>query len=145
MIENNRDCFRRAASRPRGLLPQCKPLKKALPHFNAERRVGARTTQVLLGHGWFGDYYKRFNLNDDHACACGAELQTREHLLCDCPILEPYRGPWWKAWKRTTSGPLFEGIDVARIGVGFILDVDHRDMLVDFLRETNAFFKGAVK
>jgi hypothetical protein len=44
-----------------------------------------------------------------------------------------------------TSGPLLEGIDVSTIGIGFILGSDYRDMLVDFLRKTNAFFKGVVK
>jgi hypothetical protein len=44
-----------------------------------------------------------------------------------------------------TSGPLFEGIDVSTMSIGFILGSDYRDMLVDFLRETNAFFKGMVK
>jgi hypothetical protein len=73
------------------------------------------------------------------------EIQTQEHLLCNCPLLELYQGPWWKAWKRNTSGPLLEGIDVSSISIGFILGSDYRDMLVDFLQETNAFFKSVVK
>jgi hypothetical protein len=100
----------------------------------------------VLGHGWFGEYYKRFNLNDDHACACGAELQTREHLLCDCPLLDVHRGPWRRTWGRIAGGMLTEGlVDLARPPTGFILGSDFRDHLVEFLRESNAFFKGAVK
>jgi hypothetical protein len=47
--------------------------------------------------------------------------------------------------RASRAGPLFDGIDVSSIGIGFILGSDYRDLLVDFLRETNAFFKGAVK
>jgi hypothetical protein len=108
--------------------------------------VGARTTQVLLGHGWFGEYYKRFNLNNDHTCSCGAETQTREHLLCDCPLFDAHRRPWRRTWRRIAGGPTTEGlVDLSKPTTGFILGSDFRDHLVVFLRESDAFFKGAVK
>jgi hypothetical protein len=81
-----------------------------------------------------------------HACPCGADIQTREHLLCDCPLLDAHRGPWLRTWGKIAGGPLTEGlVDLARPSIGFILESDFRDLLVEFLRESNAFFKGAVK
>jgi hypothetical protein len=42
---------------------------------------------------------------------------------------------------------MMDGIDMSdRPGMGWILGIGlYRGMLVDFLRESNAFFKGAVK
>jgi ribonuclease HI len=73
--------------------------------FKSTRRWGARVMQVALGHGWFGAYRQRFNLGDSR-CPCsdpvgpGDEpadddpdpvLQTRWHLLYECPLFEDAR------------------------------------------------------
>ncbi|KIJ57827.1 hypothetical protein HYDPIDRAFT_61421, partial [Hydnomerulius pinastri MD-312] len=43
------------------------------------------------GHGFRGDYYARFVPSESTECQCGHPLQTREHILSDCPLFEPYR------------------------------------------------------
>ncbi|KIJ65523.1 hypothetical protein HYDPIDRAFT_58992, partial [Hydnomerulius pinastri MD-312] len=43
------------------------------------------------GHGFRGDYYARFVPSESTECQCGHPLQTREHILSDCPLFEPHR------------------------------------------------------
>ncbi|KZT70001.1 hypothetical protein DAEQUDRAFT_653113, partial [Daedalea quercina L-15889] len=37
------------------------------------------------GHAFIGEYYTRFVPTEDVACSCGAHLQTRRHILLECP------------------------------------------------------------
>lgn len=48
------------------------------------------STQILTGHGNFGHYLRRFNIQDDDRCACGSE-DTAKHLLLDCPEYDAVR------------------------------------------------------
>ncbi|KAJ2911570.1 hypothetical protein MD484_g8847, partial [Candolleomyces efflorescens] len=47
----------------------------------------ARMCRAILDHAPIGDYYRRFNIDESHACSCGAERQTREHIFTQCPRL----------------------------------------------------------
>ncbi|KAH7335674.1 hypothetical protein B0J17DRAFT_550443, partial [Rhizoctonia solani] len=43
------------------------------------------------GHSFFGEYYCRFVPLESPECPCGeAPIQTRDHILIDCPL---YNGP----------------------------------------------------
>lgn len=55
------------------------------------REVLGRLVQVQTGHGAFGEYYRRFHINEDIACPCGDALQTRVHILTECPLYEDYQ------------------------------------------------------
>jgi hypothetical protein len=68
------------------------PCLKPRKHFqNLPRRIHALMTQVRTGHAFVGDYYKRFVPTEDTACPCGADPQTRAHVLQDCPIYDEHR------------------------------------------------------
>jgi hypothetical protein len=54
--------------------------------------VHSRIIQTITGHGFRGDYYARFVPSESTACPCGEEpMQTREHILIECRLFEPYR------------------------------------------------------
>jgi hypothetical protein len=62
------------------------------PHFNGPRSVHTRIIQTITGHGFHGDYYARFVPSESTSCPCGTEpIQTRDHILAECPLFEPYR------------------------------------------------------
>ncbi|KAF8592820.1 hypothetical protein BDV93DRAFT_401227, partial [Ceratobasidium sp. AG-I] len=40
-----------------------------------------------LGHGFYGEYYERFKIDEAFQCPCGdAPLQTFRHVLLDCEL-----------------------------------------------------------
>jgi len=60
------------------------------------RELFGRAVQTLTGHGFTGKYYQRFVPTESPWCTCSDEvtdpiLQTRQHIICDCPRYEPYR------------------------------------------------------
>ena len=51
-----------------------------------------RVTQVLTGHGCFGEYLHRIGTEESPQChKCGAELDTAQHTLEDCPAFDELR------------------------------------------------------
>jgi hypothetical protein len=125
-----------------GRLPQRQLDKKIVHLFRAKRQWGARAVQVMLGHGWFGEYYSRFSIDEDLTCPCAGwapkhgtggppVIQTREHLLFECSRFEEARKRHIDCWFYSGSvslGNLFR-------------DWDGRERLLGFLMETNTFFK----
>lgn len=70
--------------------PSCKPTR----HFrdlDGKRELFGRLVQARTGHGYTGEYYKQFVPDEKTDCPCGEPLQTREHLLRDCPRYEDQR------------------------------------------------------
>jgi hypothetical protein len=125
-----------------GRLPQHQLDKKIVHLFRAKRRWGARAVQVMLGHGWFGEYYSRFSIDEDPTCPCvgwapehgtgGPHVtQTRKHLLFECSRFAEARKRHIDCW--------FYG---GSVSLGNLFgDWDGRERLLGFLTETNAFFK----
>jgi hypothetical protein len=60
--------------------------QKYLRDFKGRRAVSSRITQVITGHSFCGQYYRRFVPSESVACPCGKKLQTREHILRECPL-----------------------------------------------------------
>jgi hypothetical protein len=85
----------------------------------------------LLGHGFFGEYYSRHVPSEDVSCPCGFWLQTRGHLLADCPLFEQHRHHLRKA-----SASCDENIILGT--------AKGRAALMLFLRDSDAFKKSAV-
>ncbi|KAL1667846.1 hypothetical protein GGF50DRAFT_111818 [Schizophyllum commune] len=66
----------------------------ACAHFRdlcGDRELYGRVVQCRLGHGFFGEYYKDFVPSENIDCPCGESLQTRSHILQECPIYEQHR------------------------------------------------------
>ena len=70
------------------------PSLKPLAHFRdlcGDRELYGRVVQCHLGHGFIGEYYKDFVPSESIDCPCGEPVQTRQHVLQDCPVYEPHR------------------------------------------------------
>jgi hypothetical protein len=48
-------------------------------------------TVLITGHGKTKSYLHQFKLADDHTCPCNEGVQTPEHIIYDCKILEQQR------------------------------------------------------
>ena len=56
-------------------------LKMKIPEFTA----------IITGHGETKSYLHRFKLADNTTCPCNEGVQTPEHIIFDCKILETQR------------------------------------------------------
>ena len=54
---------------------------------------------MMTGHGKTREYFHRFKILENVACACEQGDQTIDHLLYHCPLLEPKR----QAMKRNAT------------------------------------------
>ncbi|KAI5114582.1 hypothetical protein M0805_003917, partial [Coniferiporia weirii] len=95
----------------------------------APRALQSRAVQVVLGHGHFGAYTARFLPDLPISCPCGAPLQTREHLLLECPLFHHARGPL-PVEDRPSAQPPAWG---SKLGLGW---------LFPFLRRSTAFTRA---
>jgi ribonuclease HI len=67
-------------------MPPTKRPNEIWADCGSDRGLSSRLAQVLTGHGHYGDYYRRFVPTERTDCPCGAQRQTREHILWECPI-----------------------------------------------------------
>jgi hypothetical protein len=96
--------------------------------MDAKRRVGARAMQVLTGHAFLGEFYNRMIPSEKIDCECGEELQTRQHVLRDCPLFEA---------ERFRLRKVIPSVDERKI----VHSKAGRAALLDFLSNTRAFLK----
>ncbi|KAF8709317.1 Reverse transcriptase (RNA-dependent DNA polymerase), partial [Rhizoctonia solani] len=73
--------------------------------YRGHRSTHARLNQIILGHGFFGEYRERFRPDDDPSCPCGQPRQTLDHVLRDCHIHTEARN-----FLRRVSGPMLDSI-----------------------------------
>ena len=71
------------------------PSSKLVPahrHFSGSRAIHSRLIQLITGHSFIGEYYRRFVPSESPECPCGeAPIQTRDHILIDCPLYDGAR------------------------------------------------------
>ena len=70
------------------------PSTRPTPRFlmlGDKREVFGRLTQCRTGHGYTGEFYRRFVPDESSDCPCGEPLQTREHIIRDCARYEAHR------------------------------------------------------
>jgi len=48
-------------------------------------------TAIITGHGKTKSYLQRFKIADNPTCPCNEEVQTPEHIIYECKILESQR------------------------------------------------------
>jgi hypothetical protein len=103
-------------------------LKGSFAFRNLPRIMLGVVTQVRTGHGYFGEYYRRFNIPEPHECPCGVELQSRTHILFECPLHDDARHLLFEA---TPDGQINSILGTEKGIKG----------LVAFLKASNAFRK----
>ncbi|KAI5114600.1 hypothetical protein M0805_008452, partial [Coniferiporia weirii] len=95
----------------------------------ASRALQSRAVQVILGHGHFGAYAAHFLLDLPISCPCGTPLQTREHLLLECPLFHYARRPLPVEAHPSAQPPVWG----SKLGLGW---------LFPFLHHTTAFTRA---
>ena len=53
--------------------------------MNDNPTLVSRFTRAVTNHAPIGEYRTRFFPQQPSSCPCGALLQSREHILCECP------------------------------------------------------------
>jgi hypothetical protein len=63
------------------------------PHLtnNPNHNVYRRLMQSQLGHAHVGEYYRDFNIPEDHMCPCSKTYQTQLQILTKCPLYKEHR------------------------------------------------------
>ena len=67
-----------------------------MPFESTPREIFRRITQIISRHGYLGEYYLTFVHSESPWCSCTDEisnpvLQTREHILYECPKYDHHR------------------------------------------------------
>lgn len=55
------------------------------------RELFGRTVQCRTGHGYTGEFRRDFKLEGPYSCPCGEPLETREHIIRECPRYNAHR------------------------------------------------------
>lgn len=72
--------------------------RQLIPRINQmhPRILNYDTSQLLTGHGRFGDYLLRFNLTSNPLCFCSEQLSTPIHLFTSCHFYLPLSPITWE-------------------------------------------------
>ena len=98
-----------------------------------------RLTQFASGHGYTGEYFKRFNVPHPTDCPCSLSglyppvLHSRSHILRACPLFEA---------SRVTLRTHAPRIDNPKWPIGKLLLDNNIEHLLNFLNDSRAFSKG---
>ena len=104
---------------------------------STKRELSSRLTQVLTGHGYFGEYYAKMNIDKPTSCPCdNSTFQTRDHLLRECPTYENTRDK--------ILLPVFPHLANPRFSLGSLFRRDNHSLLLSWLEESGAFTKAGI-
>ena len=121
--------------------PSLKLKKKYSTFLSAPRPVYSRIVQMATGHGYFGEYFKRFVPSNPVTCTChevsGAPpvIQTRDHILRSCPFFEQDRYSLTRFFPRLTD---------PKWSFGNLFHHSKLPTLATWLAQTDAFSKAGV-
>jgi ribonuclease HI len=91
-----------------------------------DRELYGRVVQCRTGHGYTGEFRRRFIPGEPVDCQCGEPIQTREHILTTCPQYEESRD----ILRAVSQDIVLTEILGTKEGI---------DALIQFLRESGAF------
>lgn len=101
----------------------CKRVVEAvLPHFeawlNRKERISYRLTQVLTGHGCFGEYLKRIKREASPNCHhCGCGLDSAQHTFEECPA--------WASERRVLTDRIGRDLSLPTVVRAMLADTDN--------------------
>ncbi len=67
--------------------------------------ITARITRVVTSHLPTGEFCQKFNFDGPKKCLCGQPLETRDHMLFDCPVWKMREPDFTKEWLTNTAIP----------------------------------------
>ena len=91
-----------------------------LKSVDASHSLTARFARCVLNHAPIGAYYQRFNMDEPTACVCGTALETRTHVLNQCPRYKR-KGPVRRVFdlaKFLQANPLAFAFKPSQEGIG---------------------------
>src|SRR5258706_5558154 len=104
------------------------PLAGSYVFHTLNRHTPGIVTQARTGHGHFGEYYYTHNIREPATCPCGAELQTREHIVFECQTDEQH----WNIIDERASDYQLATLFGTKAGI---------DALAEFVKMRKAFQK----
>ena len=123
------------------LRPELNLKSRAETFLMAPRPVYSRIVQMATGHGYFGEYFKRFVPSNPTLCTCheisGAPptLHTRDHILRSCPYFER---------DRHSLSLFFPRLSNPRWSFGNLFRRDNLPVLANWLSRTDTFSKAGI-
>ncbi len=71
---------------------QTEPRTHSTKHFKSLlQKKFSQLIQLRTGHAFIGQYYRQFIPTETINCCCGELIETRLHILQECPLYEE----WW--------------------------------------------------
>ncbi|KAF9515033.1 hypothetical protein BS47DRAFT_1274510, partial [Hydnum rufescens UP504] len=67
------------------------------------------------GHAHTGEFYRRQTIDEPTSCKCGCALQTRDHILLNCPLHNTHRHLLGKGRQRLTRSLLGTEKGISRL------------------------------
>ena len=92
-LKDSSTTIRRNSSPWQGSWSTAPPSLQPPHHFlklAVKRELFGCLLQCRTGHGYIGEYYRRFVPSADPACPCGEATQTQEHIIQSCSTYEEY-------------------------------------------------------
>ena len=122
-----------------GAITQCGRKAHAIKAGRTSRvQQSGRLNQTLTGHGYHGEYYYRFNiLNNPTNCFCSGTpiLQSRDHIIRDCPMYDEGRSALLTQFPRLQN-PRFQ--------LSSLFRRDRQPHLIWWLKKSGAFTKRGI-
>ena len=104
---------------------------------STKHELSSQLTQVLTGHGYFGEYYVKMNIDKLTSCPYNNTIfQTRDHLIWECPT--------YKNARDKTLLPVFPRLANLRFSLGSLFCRDNHSLPISWLEESGAFMKAGI-
>jgi hypothetical protein len=65
---------------------------KQLPGFDLPRKIWCKLNRFRTGHGKCNNMLFHWNIRENPSCECGAEKETIQHILEECPLTKFQQG-----------------------------------------------------
>ena len=75
-------------------------------HLAVNLELSGQLTMFLTGHGKLNTYFHLFKINDDPSCSCNKDIQTVNHLIWECELLNDKRQilrTSHKSWRKVAN------------------------------------------
>jgi hypothetical protein len=65
---------------------------KQLPGFDLPRKIWCKLNRFRTGHGKCNNMLFHWNIRENPSCECGAEKETIQHIVEECPLTKFQQG-----------------------------------------------------
>jgi hypothetical protein len=65
---------------------------KQIPGFDLPRKIWCKLNRFRTGHGKCNNMLFHWNIRENPSCECGAEKETVQHIVEECPLTKFQQG-----------------------------------------------------